>query len=192
MDPNNQKQRRERLRLLMNDHRCWPWDHQYGPKQSDYDDTYAELAATYLGVEVDCNGDETPVDGGPGRVPRYASVSGDETYSMIELSDSLTDSTQAGAEPGGFVLERVVDLDTGEDVPFHVVGLSAEAFAVLCGLVQPSWMDANTPEQEALAVNAAGIHADCWDELRAKFPLAHFRKVAQERGEDFYFEEAGL
>jgi hypothetical protein len=111
---------------------------------------------------------------------------------MIELTDSLTDSTQAGAEPGGFVLERVVDLDTGADVPFHVVGLSAEAYTVLCGLVQPSWMEAETPEAEALAVNRGGIYADCWDELRAKFPLAHFRKVAAERGEDFYYEEAGL
>jgi hypothetical protein len=33
------------------------------PKHRDYDDTYAELAATYLGVEVDDDGNETPVEG---------------------------------------------------------------------------------------------------------------------------------
>jgi hypothetical protein len=186
-----QSQRRERLRVLMDDHRCWPWAHQHGPKYRDYDDTYAELAAQFLGVEIDDDGNETPVGGGPGPVPRYACVTGDETYSMIELADTLTANT-APAEPGGFVLERIIDLDTGADVPFHVVGLSDEAFAVLCGLVQPSWMAAETPEEEALAVNQGGIYADCWDELRAKFPLAHFRKVARERGEDFYCEEAGL
>jgi hypothetical protein len=187
-----QNGRRERLRALMDEYRCWPWDHANGPKHRDYDDTYAELAATYLGVEVQTTGDETPVEGGPGHVPRYASVSGDETYSMIELSDSLTDSTSAGSEPGGFALGQVVDLDSGNVVPFHVVGLSEEAYHVLCGLVQPSWMAAETPAEEALAVNTGGIYAECWDELRAKFPLANFRAYAAARGEDFYCEEAGF
>lgn len=191
MSTDTQAQRRERLRELMNEHRCWPWHHEYGPKYRDYDATYEELAAEYLGVEIHDDGSEEPVEATT-PVPRYACVSGDETYSMIELADTLTDSTQAGAEPGGFVLEKVVDLDSGNTVPFHVVGLSDEAFAVLCGLVAPSWMAAETPAEEALAVNQGGIYAECWDELRAKFPLDHFRKYAAARGEDFYNEEAGL
>jgi hypothetical protein len=161
----------------------------------DYDDSYYELAA-HMGVAIDKHGNEFPLLGESPAIPRYACVTGDETYDMIELSDTLTAGVDAVT--GGIGNEtlmnpyRIVDLDTGQDVPFHLVGLSEEAFTVLCGLVQPSWMAAETPEEEALAVNAAGIYTDCWDELRAKFPLAHFRKAAQERGEDFYHEEAGL
>jgi hypothetical protein len=191
----NQLARAERLRAVMDQHRCWPFDHPNGAKMRDYDDSYYELAA-HMGVAIDKHGNEFPLLGESPAIPRYACVTGDETYDMIELSDTLTAGVDAVT--GGIGNEtlmnpyRIVDLDTGQDVPFHLVGLSEEAFTVLCGLVQPSWMAAETPEEEALAVNAAGIYTDCWDELRAKFPLAHFRKAAQERGEDFYHEEAGL
>jgi hypothetical protein len=180
-----QKGRRERLRGLMNDARCWPFHHEFGPKFSDYDDTYAELAATYLGVEVDDHGNETPVASGPEVVARYAVISGDETYSFIELSDRIE------PEFNELVIERIVDLDSGADVPFHLVALSGEEFAALCGLVAPNWMNAETPEDEAKAVNHGGIYAD-WTALRAKFPLEAFRKWADAHGEDFYYEEAGL
>jgi hypothetical protein len=192
---NQQLARAERLRAVMDQHRCWPFDHPNGAKMRDYDDSYYELAA-HMGVAIDKHGNEFPLLGESPAIPRYACVTGDETYDMIELSDTLTAGVDAVT--GGIGNEtlmnpyRIVDLDTGQDVPFHLVGLSEEAFTVLCGLVQPSWMAAVTPEEEALAVNAAGIYTDCWDELRAKFPLAHFRKAAQERGEDFYHEEAGL
>jgi hypothetical protein len=191
----NQLARAERLRAVMDQHRCWPFAHPNGAKMRDYDDSYYELAA-HMGVAIDKHGNEFPLLGESPAIPRYACVTGDETYDMIELSDTLTAGVDAVT--GGIGNEtlmnpyRIVDLDTGQDVPFHLVGLSEEAFTVLCGLVQPSWMAAVTPEEEALAVNAAGIYTDCWDELRAKFPLAHFRKAAQERGEDFYHEEAGL
>jgi hypothetical protein len=192
---NQQLARAERLRAVMDQHRCWPFDHPNGAKMRDYDDSYYELAA-HMGVAIDKHGNEFPLLGESPAIPRYACVTGDETYDMIELSDTLTAGVDAVT--GGIGNEtlmnpyRIVDLDTGQDVPFHLVGLSEEAFTVLCGLVQPSWMAAVTPEEEALAVNAAGIYTDCWDELRAKFPLAHVRKAAQERGEDFYHEEAGL
>jgi hypothetical protein len=191
-----QQWRRKCLRALMDDYRCWPFDHPGGAKLRDYDDAYAELAATYLGVKVEADGNETPVDvEGVQAVPRYACIKGDETYSMIELSDTLSEGvdTVTGGIGNDTLMnpERIIDLETGAEVPFRVIGLSEEAFTVLCGLVQPSWMEANTPEDEALAVNRAGIYTDCWDELRAKFPLEHFRKAAHSRGEDFYHEEAG-
>jgi hypothetical protein len=192
---NQQLARAERLRAVMDQHRCWPFAHPNGAKMRDYDDAYDKLAL-YLGVAINDAGEEVAPASEPPEIPRYACVIGDETYDMIELSDTLTAGVDAVT--GGIGNEtlmnpyRIVDLDTGQDVPFHLIGLSEEAFTVLCGLVQPSWMAAETPEEEALAVNAAGIYTDCWDELRAKFPLAHFRKAAQERGEDFYHEEAGL
>jgi hypothetical protein len=172
-----QSQRRERLRVLIDDHRCWPWAHQHGPKDRDYDDTDAELAAQFLGVAIDDDGNETPVGGGPGPVPALRMRHGRRDVLDASTSPTPCTANTAPAEPGGFVLERIIDLDTGADVPFHVVGLSDEAFAVLCGLVQPSWMAAETPEEEALAVNQGGIYADCWDELRAKFDdRAHGRR----------------
>lgn len=67
-----------------------------------------------------------------------------------------------------------------EPAPTRTVVLSEESFAVLCGLVQP---------QDD--VNASGIFSEAWDELRRTFPIEHFRQVAQERGEDFYSEDAG-
>jgi hypothetical protein len=62
-------------------------------------------------------------------------------------------------------------------VPFRVIGLSEEAFTVLCGLVAPDWLTSDDPT----AVNHAGIFSDAWDELRAKFPVDHFHKVARAR-----------
>lgn len=78
-----------------------------------------------------------------------------------------------------------------EDVPVsapgnrHMVALSTEAYAVLCGLVQP------TDE-----VNAAGINSLAWDELRRTFPLAHFEMWATANPDDgerdsFYNPDAG-
>jgi hypothetical protein len=63
---------------------------------------------------------------------------------------------------------------------FTVV-LSEEAFAVVCGLVQPS-----------SDVNPIGIFADepVWHELRDKFPLANFDAAASASIIN-YDEEAG-
>jgi hypothetical protein len=186
---NEQQTRRERLRTLMDEHRCWPCAHPNGPKLCDYDDSYAELAA-YLGVEVNDSGEEIVI-GEPARIPRYASLRGDETYTVIDLSDTLSDGVTAvtGGIGEEYLMnpEQIIDLDTGVDVPFCVVGLSEEAFTVLCGLVAPDWLTSEDPT----AVNHAGIFSDAWDELRAKFPVDHFHKVARARGEDFYHEEAG-
>lgn len=63
----------------------------------------------------------------------------------------------------------------------RAVVLSEEAFAVLCGTVHP------TDD-----VNTQGIFSEAWEELRQTFPLDYFKKVANERGEDFYNEDAGL
>lgn len=194
---NQQLARAERLRALMDEHRCWPFAHAGGAKMRDYDDEYAGLAL-YLGVAVDDDGNEVPPTEEPPEIPRYACVTGDETYDMIELTDTLTAGVDTLSDSiGDPTLNspyKIVDLDTGADVPFRLIGLSEEAYTVLCGLVQPNWMNAETPAEEALAVNHGGIYADdaTWDELQAKFPLAHFRTVAQQRGEDFYQEEAGL
>lgn len=58
--------------------------------------------------------------------------------------------------------------------------LDDEECAVICGLVQDSE-----------DVNLTGIYSTRWEKLRERFPLAQFRKVAAERGEDFYDEGAG-
>jgi hypothetical protein len=68
------------------------------------------------------------------------------------------------------------------------VELAEEAYIVLCGLVQPHWLTSESPT----AVNHDGIYTDVWDELHATFPVGVFQTAAQERGEDFYHEEAGL
>lgn len=189
--------RHERLRALMDEHRCWPRMHEHGAKYQDYDDAYAELAAEALGVEVGPLGDEIPIKDATDEFPwRYAALRSDETYTMIELAETLP---KAIAAESGMVGEEylmnpagVIDLETGVRIETVTVGLSKEAFEVLCGLVQPNWMNAETPADEAKAVNHGGIYTDCWEELQATFPLETFRKAAQERGEDFYYEEAGL
>lgn len=188
--------RRERLRALMDEYRCWPWDHPNGAKNKDYDDSYAELAAEALGVEVNYLGHEVPIAGFADEFPwRYAALRCDETYSMIQLAKTLpeaiaAESSMVGQEylmnPAG-----VIDLETGVRIETVTVGLSAEAFTVLCGLVQPNWLTCG-PELEPVAVNHGGIYTDAWEELQATFPLDTFRKAAKERGEDFYHEEAGL
>jgi hypothetical protein len=192
-----QTQRAEHLRELMDNHRCWPFAHDNGPKFRDYDTTYAELAGEYLGIEVDeQTGEEVPIADHTPVIPRFVAITGDETYTMLTPCETFVEAIRA--EHGNIGTEYlmnpegIVDLDTGEHIQTVTVGLSREAFTVLCGLVQPSWMAAETPEQEAEAVNQGGIYTEAWEELRATFPLEHFRKAAQERGEDFYHEEAGL
>jgi hypothetical protein len=62
------------------------------------------------------------------------------------------------------------------------VDLTDEAYAVLCGLVQPSD-----------DVNVDGIVADqeVWDEIRTRFPLQDFQ-ASVANGAVEYVEEAGL
>lgn len=60
-----------------------------------------------------------------------------------------------------------------------IIELSNEAFAVVCGLVQP-----------ADEVTAAGIFTETWPELRKTFPLAAFR--ARFEDTDDYHPEAGF
>jgi hypothetical protein len=186
-----QAQRRERLRTLMDEHRCWPFAHENGPKYQDYDSTYAELAGEYLGVEVNDAGDEIPLEGENAEIPRYAAISYDETYSMIDLCETLPQAIRAEGNVGEEYLMNpggVIDLDTGERIEtVTVVGMTREAFLVLCGLVQPNWLTSDDPD----AVNHAGIYSEAWEELRETFPLARFREAVRERGEDFYHEEAG-
>lgn len=64
------------------------------------------------------------------------------------------------------------------------VELSPEAYAVLCGLVQPS--DDAAPD----GVNHAGIFTATWDEIRAAFPAKRFHVWAASH-EDFYDPDAG-
>jgi hypothetical protein len=219
-------------------------------RHGDYANAYEDFAARYLGVpgtdtdtsELQQLEREFEAAGGRGvelaeridelrgtppteEIPRYAAVRDDETYGMIDVSDSLTfairsESGSIGEEylmnPAG-----VYDLDTGLRIETVQVGMSKEAYIVLCGLVQPNWLTSEPEEcdrcegegflyNEAtaatdlpcpkcgtdgvlnLAVNHGGIYSEAWDELRSAFPLETFRRVAQERGEDFYDEEAGL
>lgn len=185
-----QTKRREHLQQLVDDH------HRHG--HGDYADRYADFAAEYglldedgLPVEIEAGSPLERLD-----IPKYASVRVDETYGIVECHDTLTDAIAGESQSIGeeYLMNPagVYDLDTGEQIETVQVGLSREAFTVLCGLVQPDWWHAEGPEAMAEAVNTAGIYSDCWDELRATFPIQTFRKAAQERGEDFYHEEAGL
>lgn len=197
-------------------------DTHHRGKFGDYSDTYEEFANTYLrhrevterleearaafaamggrGVELAEEIDKLEVQlatlPDPTPIPRFAAVREDETYGMVEVYDTLPDAIAAeGASVGEEYLMNpagVFDLDTGERIPTVSVTMSAEAYTVLCGLVQPDWMHAEGEQDEAKAVNHAGIYSEAWDELRSAFPLEHFRTVAAERGEDFYHEEAGL
>lgn len=184
-----QAKRAARLRALMDGHRCWPRAHPNGPKYQDYDDAYQDLAE-HLGVFVNADGEEEPLDGEGSAIPRYAALSSDETYTMIDLTETLHGAILAEGDIGSDTLMNpagIYDLDTGETIATRTVGMTAEAFTVLCGLVQPNWLTSEDPD----AVNHAGIFSEAWEELRRTFPLEHFRRVAQERGEDFYHEEAG-
>lgn len=195
-----QQTRRKHLSELMETH------HRPGG-YGDYDDSYEEFEHRFFPWTAG-SGDVCPECGGadmhaagcelakaaeaePEDVPKYAAVRTDETYGMIEVFDALgeaiaAESASIGEEylmnPAG-----VFDLDTGQRVETVQVGMSKEAFIVLCGLVQPNWLTSDDPD----AVNHAGIYSEAWDELRSTFPLDIFRKAAQERGEDFYNEEAG-
>ena len=72
------------------------------------------------------------------------------------------------------------------------VVLTEEEYAILCGFMQPEWMNVEPPHDKD-AVNHGGIYAsdEAWDSLRNKFPLAGFRKAVEEEIIE-YDEEAGL
>jgi hypothetical protein len=174
-----QAKRRKHLRELV--------DTFHRSHHGDYDDRYDEFAATYLPehTEADMTGD-VPEDGEVQPIPPYASCAEDETYGMIQVFDTLNEALadQGGISSSGETLNvpaGVYNLDTGEPIETCNVTMTTEAFIVLCGLVQPS-----------NEVNAQGIYSEAWDELRHAFPIEHFKKVAGERGEDFYYKDGGL
>ena len=205
-----QEQRKKHLLVLTQEfHRS-----HYG----DYDDNFDEFAATYLGTIDDEVDDETicdecgeemrakihtdtelhPEDAADGLtlhefrtvptqpIPKYASCAEDETYGMISVFETLGEalSHQSGISSNGETLNvpaGVYDLDTGEKIETCNVTMTTEAYAVLCGVVHPTD-----------AVNVQGIFSEAWEELRESFPLDYFKKVAKERGEDFYEENSGL
>jgi hypothetical protein len=72
----------------------------------------------------------------------------------------------------------------------HTIELTDEEYAIVCGLVQPDWMNVEPPHDKD-AVNHAGIFSEAWDSLREKFPLENFRDAVSDGVID-YNQEAGL
>lgn len=51
----------------------------------------------------------------------------------------------------------------------HLVGLSDEAYRMVCGLVQPTW-----------DVEPETVVGEAWDEVRARFPLSYYQANTKE------------
>jgi hypothetical protein len=188
-----QANRRTELRKLMDIH--------HSGKMGDYDDTYTEFEATYFGT---VDGEPVPAEeladtdnptGDPLPIPRYASIADDETYGMIHLCTTMTEAldSQANIPHNGEYLNHpagIVDLDTGEQIVTRTVELTEEMYAVLCGLVQPNWLNVEPPDDKD-AVNPTGIFSMAWEDLRIMFPIAAFREAVDKEIIE-YEEEAGL
>src|SRR3954470_23508880 len=109
MADSEQYTRRKHLRELVEIH--------HTRKYGDYDDTYDEFEAKYLGspeMEEDYLTGTEPV-------PKYASVASDETFGMIHVYDTLhaAMTDQAVIPDNGEYLNVPVgnyDLDTGERI----------------------------------------------------------------------------
>ena len=174
MADSEQYTRRKHLRELV--------DTYHQGSHGDYDDTYEEFAATYLGspeMEEDYLVGTEPV-------PKYASVGRDETYGMIHVFDSFVDALndQAGIPDNGEYLNvpaGIYDLDTGKVVWTRTVMLTPDMFATICGLVARS--EGADVLDGGEAVTHAGIFGP-WDELRAIFPLDDFRLWARQKDLD--------
>lgn len=145
--------KRRLLKLVQIFHRC------RNGSFDDYADTYEEFYNTYLAPRPELD------------TPRYASCAEDESYGLITLYDSLFEAldNQAGIPGSGEYLNvpaGIYDLDSRgtKQVQTRSVTLSADAYTVLCGLVQG-----------INDVNTQGIYGP-WDELRGAFPLKHFRE----------------
>lgn len=155
-----QDNRRANLWQLMDDNACWPnFSDRPSPKYSDYNDTYAEMAGTYLGVTWDDDSEINPTEtqGKPeSDVPKYAATIYDETYTMIGVFDSLTDAlAYSNGEDGEYLTGAgsVIDLDTGLAVEKRAVVLSATAYRVLASLIHNGGVAA--PEPTATELRAA-------------------------------------
>lgn len=153
-------------------------------KYGDYEATYVEFAATYLGspeMEEDHLVGTQPV-------PKYASVAEDETYGMVHLFDTLAEAMkdQAGIPDSGEYLNvpaGIYDLDTGKRIETHTVTLPLEVFRAMCGIVAMTY---EGDEVDVLhggeGVNHQGIFTD-WDLIRKLFPIDDFRLWARQHGE---------
>ena len=100
--------RKERLQMLSDEfHHC---------KYADYDDTFAEFAATY-GLKwgddryaEDEEGEQLELETDPPLpIPRYAYTNHDETYSMVNVADTIEEAL-AGVtgSVGSVVLDAVI------------------------------------------------------------------------------------
>jgi len=165
-------------------------------KYGDYEESYAEFEGVYFGTidgkkptkadldSMQITREEWEADIQP--IPRYVSAAEDETYGMLSLHETLEEAISAQGEvpyhgetlnvPAG-----IYDLDHTERgepkrVPYRLVSMSEEAYAIICALVAPSSEDINTLD----------IFSDQWNELRERFPVSEFREYAEKAGEEFY------
>lgn len=151
------RERRAHLRVLMEEHRCWPsWaSEENGAKMADYDDTYEDMATSYLGVSW---GDYPGRYQWEGRVhpdnmtlvPKYASIIHDETYSMIDLYDDLNEALTNALGNDGDTLTgagSVIDLDTGQQVESRTVVMTKAAYNRACIIINMMCEEGATSEE---------------------------------------------
>lgn len=184
-DDQTQDARRKRLQDLADD--------RHRSRHGDYDDMYSDFAADYGLAWNDEDGADPKLP-----IPRYASLSGDETYGKIDVFDSLTDAVQdqASIPSNGDTLNvpaGVIDLETGEPVEYVLVALTKATADALGGIVAMS--EGEDVMLGGEATNKEGIFCD-WDELRAAFPIENFRQWVEQNdpGEtgQGYDSEAGF
>lgn len=146
-----QANRRANLIQLMSDDYCWPtFSDRPSPKYEDYDDSYAEIAGEYLGIEWEGPKHSTVEKQGKPEsdVPKYAASIYDETYTMIGLFDSLTEALgYSNGQDGEYLTGggSVVDLDHEPGVSGVVekrtVVLTVDAFNAAGELLQQARLD---------------------------------------------------
>jgi hypothetical protein len=155
-----QSNRRANLITLMDDCCAWPtFSERPSPKFEDYDDTYANLAGTYLGIEwsdtprlYKSERQTTP----EADVPRWAATIYDETYTMVSVFESLHEALDYSQGSDSEYLTgagNVIDLD-------HQPGVSGAVEKRTIVLTAPAW------EQLQRLVSAAALAMD--DDVRAE------------------------
>jgi hypothetical protein len=153
-----QTTRREKLIELMNQNRCWPSiSARPSAGFADYDESYEELAGTYLGIEWSDSKKES--QGTPeAEIPRYAGLVYDETYSMIHVTDSLTEALAYSQGDDGEYLTGgggVTDLDTGERIEQQTLVLTSATYEALRELLAKDNVQGQLPDGAAQELAAA-------------------------------------